>query len=493
MNERISLSMDQFIQMLEMEFIAKATSNEQLEEIRKVVHGNALKTMRLTSKDRKYEIICDTNRHASVLNLDNKNIIIIQDNDENKNYMYCAYSFKDFIAAVEVLIHTYQNRLSGNSGEKSTNAKFCPNCGAETGGSKFCPSCGSSTAIGGQSQPVYAPGSSRQTNSNKDAKKKFWILTLGAAAIVVFIGINSANSRNAGNTNAANPSVPENQTVDTSNVDKSNAVGSEQKVEQSTPTIKEFHRYTYHELAQDLKNNRLRANENHAGEYVTVEGIFSEIYDDGFDINEFHENFYDPRDGLSVMDYTDYPALVFCYTEGKDSIIKQITELNIGECIAVSGEIINIGDFYTVDVESIKVVSNYTPPETYWTSETNNTETSVDETPATVEPTTIVEEPIHNGENDNDRICGSYSAITEDGNEAYANIWKENGVYYVWFSVGDIYYIENEVMKWDSSSKMGDIDVGGAGVAYWGITVEDSNYSTITIGSRFLFQTLYRE
>ena len=103
-----------------------------------------------------------------------------------------------------------------------------------------------------------------------------------------------------------------------------------------------YNRYTAKDLLKDLEDNAMRAEENHKGEYVEIDGYLGSIDSSGkhFDI--------DPsRDSFILTSIT-------CYVKTEEQ--KQaLMDLNKGDHIIVKGKITRVGEFlgYSVDIESI--------------------------------------------------------------------------------------------------------------------------------------------
>lgn len=101
--ETISVSLEQFVSLLNREFISKAQSKAEFDEIYKTVKGSMFLQKRLTSKDGVYEIYCDTGR-KSTLNPKERNLIWIHDKTNDRYYQYTAFSFRELKKAVQAAI-----------------------------------------------------------------------------------------------------------------------------------------------------------------------------------------------------------------------------------------------------------------------------------------------------------------------------------------------------------------------------------------------------
>lgn len=95
--ETVPVTLEQFVEILKKEFIAKADTDEELNAIQKAVNGGLFLDKILPSKDGNFEIHCSTGNGGFT----NRNWIWIHDAQQDKYFEYRAWNFKSLKRAVQ--------------------------------------------------------------------------------------------------------------------------------------------------------------------------------------------------------------------------------------------------------------------------------------------------------------------------------------------------------------------------------------------------------
>lgn len=99
--ETVPMTLEQIMELIKKHYISQATTDDEYNNILKILKGSWLKDTKLTSKDGRYEIYCSTGRRVGIFNLKQHNLMWIHDTETDKYYQYNAWSFKKYRRAVK--------------------------------------------------------------------------------------------------------------------------------------------------------------------------------------------------------------------------------------------------------------------------------------------------------------------------------------------------------------------------------------------------------
>lgn len=157
--ETIDVNLEQFVQLLDKEFLSKANGDDEYQIIYDVIKGHYLKNEKYTSKDGKFEIWCGhIKNHTTIFNAKDRFTIWIQNIEKDKYFQYRALGpgslkktvknrineYKMGIATSDITYHIEDETIiDDNPFTPGVGNVFCTNCGKKIDVIiKFCPNCG---------------------------------------------------------------------------------------------------------------------------------------------------------------------------------------------------------------------------------------------------------------------------------------------------------------------------------------------------------------
>ena len=109
--ESIELNFEQFLALLDKEFLSKATTTDDYEQIFKTIKGSWFGIRKLQSKDGRYELMAQTHARVGIFNMKDHNRWHIHDEVEDKYFEYRRYFLGPMKRAVKTRIAAYKSGI----------------------------------------------------------------------------------------------------------------------------------------------------------------------------------------------------------------------------------------------------------------------------------------------------------------------------------------------------------------------------------------------